>query len=124
MRAISPVIATLLLIIVAVVAGVATYSYVTEFIAQTTTQAQAPAQITIDAAGSNSIIVRNIGDRQAHVIAVYVLDAAGALVRSQSVDVTVDPGDVETISGLNFSGGSIVKVVTDDGGSASYRLRA
>ena len=122
MRAISPVIATLLLIIVAVVAGVAVYSYVTEFIAQTTSQSQSPSSIVIDAAGSNKLIVRNIGDRQAHVIAVYVLDADGALVRSQSVDVTVDPGDVETISGLNLSGGSIVKVVTDDGGSASYRL--
>ena len=122
MRAISPVIATLLLIIVAAVAGVAVYSYVTEFIARTTTQARAPAQITIEAAGNGMVVVRNIGDRQAHVIAVYVLDADGALIRSQSVDVTVDPGDIETIDGLNLSGGSIVKVVTDDGGSASYRL--
>ena len=132
-------IATLILIIIAVVAGVAVYGLVTGLVAQTTTQ-QSPGSIVIDGAsvkisGSNNVqvVVRNIGIRDETVTAVYVLNAtdqsllgaatsdiSGSSIpqgRSNLVKATV------SLSGVSSGDWVIVKVVTSDGASATYKVR-
>ena len=138
MRAISPVVATLILIIVAVVAGVAVYGFVTGFIAQTTSQSQSPSSIVIDAAivdddaGTYTVnaTVRNIGQESTTVTAVYVLDAGDlSLIGSDtSVSVSINPGNAVTVNAnptLPDLDGQwvIVKVVTDDGSSATLKVK-
>jgi flagellin-like protein len=136
-RAISPVIATLILIVVAVVAGVAVYGFVTGFIAQTTSQSQAPSSIVIDAASLNSgtdsgsVVVRNIGQESTTVVAVYVLSASDqSLVDTATMSSTsINAGQTASISlsGLsNISSNTwyIVKVVTSDGSSATIKVKA
>jgi len=133
------VIATLILIIIAVVAGVAVYGLVTGLVAQTTTQ-QSPGSIVIDGAsvkisGSNNVqvVVRNIGIRDETVTAVYVLNAtdqsllgaatsdiSGSSIpqgRSNLVKATV------SLSGVSSGDWVIVKVVTSDGASATYKVQ-
>ncbi len=132
-------IATLILIIIAVVAGVAVYGLVTGLVAQTTTQ-QSPGSIVIDGAsvkisGSDNVqvVVRNIGIRDETVTAVYVLNAtdqsllgaatsdiSGSSIpqgRSNLVKATV------SLSGVSSGDWVIVKVVTSDGASATYKVQ-
>ena len=85
--AISPIIATLLLILIAIAAGVVVYAYVIGFVGSSTgTQGSGTSQLSIDiASGSSSsssvtAYVRNIGGSSAIITAFYVLDSAGAIV--------------------------------------------
>ena len=138
-RAISPVIATPILIVIAVVAAVAVYGFIQGFIAQTTSQTQAPSSIVIDAAvlssadGSGTVVVRNVGQVSATVNAVYILKASDmsfvGVDTSSSVSVTVTAGSVTSISyntSTSVTSGSwyILKVVTEDGSSATIKVRA
>ena len=137
-RAIDPVVATLILIIVAVVAGVTAYSFVTGFIAQTTTQAQSPSTIIIDGAelddsdNSATIKVRNIGQKSTSISAVYILNASDLSLVDSDLSPTggsnIDPGSVAevTADGLNniqANNWYIVKVVADDGSSATLKVK-
>ena len=139
-RAIEPVVATLILIIIAVVAGVSTYGFVTGFIAQTTSQ-KAPGSIVVDAAKVNAsgspdtvrVITRNVGQGSVTVTAIYVLnandltyaDSVTGLSGSVSAGGTWDSG-TRALSGDTLTSGNwyIVKVVTDDGSSATTKVRA
>ena len=142
-RAIDPVVATLILIIIAVVAAVTTYSFVTNLIAQTTTQAQSPSSIVIDAAvvdddaGSQEVkaYVRNIGPQNVRISAIYILDADGLSLIYSDVSPndgsppTIAPNSVATVYGdaditTDLDGQwVIVKVVADDGSSATLKVK-
>ena len=136
-RAISPVVATLILIIVAVVAGVAVYGFITGFIAQTTSQSQSPSSIVIDAAkidttNDNVILtVRNVGPETTTIIAVYILSSTDmSLVDNATITATqISSGGVAQITGTGVTNAQpdtwyIVKVVTSDGASATYKVKA
>lgn len=97
-KGISPVIAVLLLIVIAVAASVITYSWITWFL---TTQQQAASMIRIEEVdlsnaeeGIITIYVRNIGIAKVTVDAVYVnrtrWDIAGS-------SVTINPGEIKKI---------------------------
>jgi archaeal type IV pilus assembly protein PilA len=90
-KGISPIIATLLLILIAIAAGVIVYAYVVGFIGSTTTgQASGTSNISIDAASgkasSSSVTayIRNIGGSTAQVTAFYVLSSTGSIVAGGS----------------------------------------
>ena len=133
-RGIDPVIATLILIIIAVVAGVAVYGLVTGLVAQTVTQ-QSPGSIVIDAAsvdtnGNGTVVVRNVGIQDTEVVAVYILDATdlSLLGSDTGLSQSVSAGGTASFNyNTNASPSSgewvIVKVVTRDGAVATYKVK-
>jgi flagellin-like protein len=135
-RGVSPVIATLLLIVIAVAAAVLTYIWVTGYMG--TLQAQAGAQqvqerIKIEGVQVNNnqisaIYVRNIGDTKVKIADVYLLDSSGNVIDKASPSTTLDPASSTTISGelptttLQSGKTYIVKVVTERGTEATYQF--
>lgn len=131
-KGVSPVIATLLLIVIAVAAAVVTYSWVMGFIGTTTTTpAQTQARIVVDAVSYDSggpsltVYVRNVGTTSVNVDAVYVYSADGTLVdadTSPSGGSNIEAGSVATVtaslSAALSSGTYYVKVTTQEGASA------
>ena len=86
-KAISPIIATLILIVITVVAGIMLYGFVSGFMAKTTSSTGAVAQIAIDSAGvsysskSAAIIVTNTGTTPVTITQVNLLNpSTGALL--------------------------------------------
>ena len=137
-KGISPVIATLLLIIIAVAAAILTYLWVTGYIG--TLQQQGGTEglherIRIEAVGYNSstgtltIYVRNIGDVSTTIDAAYIIDHTNTVVKSNTTlsgePLDLDAGDLTTVQidgSLTLSDGEtyIVRVVTTTGVEADY----
>jgi flagellin-like protein len=137
-RGVSPVIATLLLIVIAVAAAVLTYVWVTGYIGRTTSTAetgQLQERIKINAvsvSGSDvTASVANIGDLDVSITAAYVLTSNGTTVcggaltsvaslsKGTTTDVTVSNTCTLT-SGKVY----IAKVVTSKGTEATYTFTA
>ncbi len=89
-NAISPIIATLLLILIAIAAGVVVYAYVMGYVTGSTSGGPTGSgQISVDTASSVSngvastitVYIRNIGGVSETISNVYVTDPAGNLVQ-------------------------------------------
>jgi archaeal type IV pilus assembly protein PilA len=139
---ISPIIATLLLILIAIAAGVVVYAYVIGFVGNTTTgQGSGTSQLAIDIAsgkgstGAVSAFVRNIGGSTATITAFYVLSstgnivAGGAFIGTVAVSSAAACATITAASGMacTLSAGSTVQInvaagVTMSAGS-SYQLK-
>jgi len=137
-KAISPIIATLILIVITVVAGVMLYGFVSGFMAKTTSSTGAVAQIAIASAsvssssGTATIIVTNTGTTPVTITQVNLLNpSTGALIAtSTSISpTTVNGGQTVTITASKFSLASgqswpaqgttvLVQVVTSTGSYA------
>ena len=137
-KGVSPVIATAILVLIAVVAGVLLWLWVSGFISAST--AQQPAlyerikiegvNVTTTTARVNvTAYVRNVGAAAVIIDAIYVLNASGVVVaQDTTVNVPISPGQVEEVSisvttltsGLSYA----VKVVTKNGVEASYTFVA
>jgi flagellin-like protein len=133
-RGVSPVIATLLLIVIAVAAAVLTYIWVTGYMG--TLQSQAGAQqvqerIKIEAIDitNDKVYIRNIGETKVTIAAVYLINSAtGSTIASDtSVNTELSPGELMDVS-LTLSGNVnsgvtyIVKAVTAKGTEATYQF--
>lgn len=121
MKAISPILATLLLIVIAVSAIVITYAWVTTFLTGTTTQVGQTIKfdsVHIGATGNNvTIYVRNWGTEDTNVDKVYIDGqdftsytnlTSSTLIRAGGVlmiKTTTDPS-----ASFNFVAGSTYKV--------------
>jgi flagellin-like protein len=139
-RAVDPVIATLILIVVAVVAGIAVYGFIDTFISAATLQTQAPSSIMIDTASLSTtqlinITVRNIGQINADLVStVYILKASDlSLEATATVTWNTDPLPPTGLTGISSSvslsstissGRHVIKVVTSDGASAAIVVEA
>ena len=137
LRGISPVVATALLVLIAVSTAALLYLWVSGTVANQPTEEPAMHEkIKIDAVGYNStsnlttIYVRNVGAVTANITAAYVIDSVtGNMVGSNTtLDVELPPGNVTTVT-VNVTGSPlevgkpyIVKVVTKDGVEATYTL--
>jgi len=143
-RAISPIVATILLILISIAAGVILWLWMSGFIAQTPTAQPALAErIRIEAVqvdkNSNQIkiYVRNLGNSNVTISSVYTLDVGGAVIEyfesgSEYLKINLDPippNRVATVTvtvsvnslPLYKSGYSyMVKVVTSNGVEAQY----
>ena len=139
-RGVSPVIAVLLLIVIAVAAAVLTYLWVLGYIGTVqstggTEQLQERLKIEgvkVESDKISAIYVRNIGDVAFNISAVYLSDASGVIAADPSLTVgPVSPGSVQTLDSSNglsnvigetLSEGTtyIVKVVTASGTEATY----
>ncbi len=131
-KAVSPVIATLLLIVIAVAAAVLTYIWVTGYmgtIAPRETPAQLKERIKIDAVsisdGSVIIYVSNIGEISTSIVSAYVLYTNYTAVCGGSVTVSVPagsaanvevPGTCTLVSDTTY----IAKVSAKGGAEATY----
>jgi flagellin-like protein len=129
-KAISPIIATLILIVIAVVAGVMLYGFVTGFMAKTTSSTGAITTISINSAGvSNSgksanVVVTNTGTSSVTITQVNLLNAStNALIASTtSLDTNTIPGGKTVTIKATFSDSLpsqgttvLVQVVTSTG---------
>uniref|UniRef100_A0A7J2U4M5 Flagellar biosynthesis protein FlaG n=1 Tax=Ignisphaera aggregans TaxID=334771 RepID=A0A7J2U4M5_9CREN len=136
-KGVSPIIATIILVLIAIAAGVMLWLWVSGFI--TSTPAQQPAlneRIKIDAVNiSNSksklsIYVRNIGSTNVNITAAYILTTSNTAIAYQTYrNVTILPGQVTTIdmniptdASANIKSGYayVAKVVTANGVEATY----
>lgn len=143
-KAISPIIATLILIVITVVAGVMLYGFVTGFMAKTTSSTGAVAQIAIDSAGvsysgnDSTIIVTNTGTTPVTITQVNLLNAStgapivtfteiGTSPSPNTASVTIAGGNTTTIYASTPATGQtmpsadtpvLVQVVTSTGSYA------
>ena len=132
---VSPVIAVLLLVVIAVIAGTLLYVWLTGYMGTLQTGVgteQLKEKIKIegvkyessDTTGTVTVYVRNIGDTKVTLKAVYLYDASGTVVAADTnEDTGLDPGNVDTVdvtyelsSGKTYT----VKVVTQRGTEATY----
>jgi flagellin-like protein len=111
-KAISPIIATLILIVITVVAGIMLYGFVTGFMAKTTSSTGAIAQITVDSANVSStnndanVVVTNTGTTPVTITQVNLLNPSTNSLIATSTDIsptTVNGGQTVTITASSFS---------------------
>ncbi|MFP3263900.1 MAG: archaellin/type IV pilin N-terminal domain-containing protein [Nitrososphaeria archaeon] len=136
-KAISPIIATLILIVITVVAGVMLYGFVTGFMAKTSSSTGAISTLAIDAVGISqsattwqvNVTVTNTGNTPVTITQVNLLNATtGALMYSytESTPITVPAGKTMvinafspgTISSSLVGNPTIVQVITSTGSYA------
>ncbi|MEM2305726.1 MAG: archaellin/type IV pilin N-terminal domain-containing protein [Candidatus Methanomethylicia archaeon] len=131
-KGVSPVIATLLLILIAVAAAVLVYMWVTGYVRTTATGGEEMAErIKIEAvsvsSGSLTAYVRNVGDVTATINAIYVIDRGGSILGSSTgLSSSVGVGSITTVTvsatltrGQHYT----LRVVTKSGVEASYVFR-
>jgi len=135
-KAISPVIATLLLILIAIAASILVYVWVTGYASSVTgaETIQLQERVKIDAVsvpdGSASknvtIYVRNIGNVEINVTSAYIIDSVTSEVMGyNSTSLKLTPGEVKALnvtltSGLTSGRTYVAKVVTKNGVEATY----
>ncbi|MEM0024571.1 MAG: archaellin/type IV pilin N-terminal domain-containing protein [Thermofilaceae archaeon] len=132
-RGVSPVIATLLLIVIAVVAAVLAYIWVSGYMGRVTSQAEGQAsqlqeRIKIDAVKVTGarvdINVTNIGDVDVTIASAYVLFENKTAVCSSAPNKNISRGTAGyvSVSNCNLVTGTtyIAKVVTSKGVEATY----
>jgi flagellin-like protein len=129
-KAVSPVVATVILVLISVVAGVMLWLWVSGFTSAAT--AQQPAlyeRIKIEAVNATgntvNVTIRNVGSTTVNITSLYVLSASGILIAANTtVNTSIPPGSVgyATVSGVTYNSGyaCTVRVVTKNGVEASY----
>jgi flagellin-like protein len=138
-KGISPIIATVILVLIAVAAGVMLWLWVSGFTSAMPAEQQAlNERIRIDAVkvedGSGggksvTIYVRNIGKTDVTIGAAYILDTSNTIIASNTGTQTlISPGSVEgvTVSSVQLSSGYayVAKVVTINGVETTYTFVA
>jgi flagellin-like protein len=132
-KGVSPVIATIILVLISVVAGVLLWLWVSGYSSTMPTQQSLYERIKIDAVTidttttppSVTVYVRNVGNVAVNITHAYILTPNGVTltVNQLQPQVTIQPGKVELVS-ISFAGTSgyayVVKVVTANGVEATY----
>jgi flagellin-like protein len=134
-KGVSPIIATVILVLIAVAAGVMLWLWVSGFASTTPAQQQAlNERIRIDAVqisnNTVTIYVRNIGNSNVNIGAAYILDTTGIIKAATNTStinlLTISPGSVNTVnvdvSSADLQAGYayVAKVVTINGVEATY----
>ena len=108
-KGISPILATLLLIVIAVAAVIVTYAWVMTFTASTTSQAGAMLSVenirfhNVSTTDYVEVIIRNSGTADAKIVEVYAGTSSTALVPQTSVSYTPSTAVVAAGSSLNVT---------------------
>ena len=137
-KGVSPIIATVILVLIAVAAGVMLWLWVSGFASTTPAQQQAlneriridAVQVsTTDGTTTVTIYVRNIGNSDVKIGAAYILDTTGIIkATNTSTDKlpTIQPNEVKTVTvsvtsnALSTGYAYVAKVVTINGVEATY----
>jgi len=140
-KGVSPVIATIILVLIAVVAGVLLWLWVSGY--SSTLPSQNPAlyeRIKIEAVNVSSttttkqisIYVRNVGNVNVNISSIYILRPDGVLIETPSntnpsLPLSISPGTIQKITvtlsqSQQYKSGYayVVKVVTANGVEAAY----
>jgi len=128
---ISPIIATLLLIVIAVASATLAYIWIISYQGTLSQQASAPQlqeKIKIEALEYSSdtltVYVRNIGDVDVTIASAYIIAPDGTSIAMNETTTPASPGTLVSveISGVTLSSGTTytVKVVTRYGTEATY----
>lgn len=134
LRGISPVVATALLVLIAVAVSVLLYTWVSGTVtSQPTSSPGLEERIKIDAVnvttagGTVTIYVHNLGNINATIKAAYLINAnTGSIIASNtSVGVTIPPGNssevlITKVPSIPSGTTVIAKVVTENGVEATY----
>jgi flagellin-like protein len=134
-KAISPILATLLLIVIAVAAIVVTYAWITTFMGSATQQAGVvlhSANVNFNAtSGTIAIDVQNAGTSDTKISAVYVgtsSSTASLQATTETLPLSLGAGDIETITIEDFdwtAGESYYfKVVPSSGAALTFTEQA
>jgi len=132
-KAISPILATLLLIVIAVAAIVITYAWITTYMGTTTQQAgfiPYKANVNFRADDIITIDVGNSGTSSGQIVQVYVGTSATALdskTATPSLPITVAAGKIESFNvTYTWSAGETYyfKVVPNSGAALSFTEQA
>jgi len=134
-RGISPVIAVLLLILIAVAAGVMTYAFVIGWVGGATKSTPAAqGQLSLDYATASSstgtieAYVRNVGGINEEIVKAYVTAPDGSVTPIDiSPAVSIAPNSVGYVSlSVTMTEGYVytVKLVCQDGTSLVFQVRA
>jgi archaeal type IV pilus assembly protein PilA len=129
-KAISPILATLLLIVIAVAAIVVTYAWITTYMGNTTQQASfLPFKANV-AFGSNTVLIDigNSGTASGEIVQVYAGTSASALQAKTPTNTNLPKAIAEgTIQSFNITMGTITsgatyyfKVVPNSGAALSF----
>jgi flagellin-like protein len=108
-KAISPILATLLLIVIAVAAIVVTYAWITTYMGSATQQAGAllyKENVRFDT-GETAITLGNSGTEDTRIVRVYLGDSSGNMT-----DITEDYTDI-TGSGTALNAGDTATITID-----------
>ena len=107
-KGVSPIIATLLLIVIAVAAAVVTYSFVMGFIGTSTNPSGQQGQLTYDAytlraggaaQGNLTVYIRNTGSKSVTIQNCYFNGVnASTIIPIASSNLTIAPGEVKLVS--------------------------
>jgi len=135
-KGISPVIAVLLLIVIAVAAAILTYVWITGYIG--TLQAQSGAQqvqerlkiegVKLSGGKITHVYIRNIGEIQVEVTDIYILYTNGSIFEKPTINpTTIDAGIAKSISvtmtnTLTSGTTYIIKAVTKKGTEVTYQF--
>ncbi|MDI9608986.1 MAG: hypothetical protein QFX34_01745 [Candidatus Verstraetearchaeota archaeon] len=129
-KGVSPIIATLLLIVIAVAAAVVTYSFVMGFIGTGTGQSGTTGQINIESYSiqNNQTVfyVRNVGNKLVTVTSAYV-DGVSYTINPANQNLNIGAVQQFTIAYTSADAGATshtLKVVCADGTQASISIRA
>ena len=116
-KGISPILATLLLIVIAVAAVIVTYAWVMTFTASTTSQAGAILTVEnvrfYDSGDNVEIVIRNSGTADAEVAEIYQGTSSSDLQKVSSGDIDYAP------SSQIISAGSSLEIDIEDAGWVS-----
>ncbi|BES80953.1 archaellin/type IV pilin N-terminal domain-containing protein [Pyrodictium abyssi] len=135
LRGVSPVVATALLVLIAVATAALLYLWVSGVVQSMPQNSyQMQEQIKIDAVqyevnGNTynfTIYVRNVGDIKTKIASAYVINSNNTVAAANTtVNVQLAPGAVDEVLVANVPAGKLsevvqVKVVTENGVEASY----
>ena len=141
-KGVSPIIAVLLMILIAIAAGIMVYAFIAGWIGGATAGTTVvQGQLTVDFATANTtnitIFVRNVGGVQVRLEAIYVTAANGSLIYTNTslakADLTINPGEVINFTipfkgddPINLEVGNVytVRLVASDGSTLVFSVRA
>jgi flagellin-like protein len=135
-RGVSPVIATLLLIVIAVAAAVLVYMWAVGYATQmkpttpeTGERLKIEAGVLDSSSGQATLYVRNVGGSPATVKTAYLLTTSQDVIERKDINVDIDVGSVSQVSttfSTTLTKGQtyIVRIVTSLGNEFAIELKA
>jgi len=138
-KGISPIVATVLLILIAIATGIVIYAFAAGWVGTRFSEATGPqAILVVEKAFSNTtdtkhftLYVRNDGAGPAKIVRAYVTSPDGTTEKIDLTNaITINPGETEEVdvtpNNISIESGKVytIKLVSSDGAEVTVRVRA